>query len=104
MKSVETPLYKLYNIQVDLRHLNNVGSASIVDFIVDQKDFSENDILFPNETADIDEEEENNVDENVLLFNQDSLDNIQVIAPGQGKNPVPWHIVKDLEELCFPTI
>ncbi|CAH0384546.1 unnamed protein product [Bemisia tabaci] len=46
------------------------------------------------------------VDEEVLLMNRDAElnDRIRIMAPGQGKAPVPWHLQPDLEELSFPSL
>ena len=43
------------------------------------------------------------VDEEVMIIdrNKESVDNIHVFAPGQGKLPVPWHAVSGIDELCF---
>ncbi|XP_055845331.1 uncharacterized protein LOC129911529 [Episyrphus balteatus] len=40
----------------------------------------------------------------VMDRNKEAADSVQVIAPGQGKAPVPWHLFPNLEELCFPKI
>ncbi|GLV47536.1 hypothetical protein CBL_21329, partial [Carabus blaptoides fortunei] len=38
------------------------------------------------------------------LRNEDTADKIKIIAPGQEKFPVPWHMIGDIDELCFPRI
>ncbi|XP_055856560.1 uncharacterized protein LOC129919626 isoform X2 [Episyrphus balteatus] len=40
----------------------------------------------------------------VIDRNKEAADCIPIIAPGQGKTPVPWHLYPNLEELCFPKI
>lgn len=56
--------------------------------------------------VDMDSDFEADDNDEVMLIdrNKDSVDKIKIIAPGQGKNPVPWHMVEDIDELCFPTI
>lgn len=41
-----------------------------------------------------------------MLINRGSAvsDSVEVIAPGQNKAPVAWHLIENLDELCFPKI
>lgn len=43
-------------------------------------------------------------DLNLNLRNEEIVNNVKIIAPGQGKMLVPWHAVEDIDELCFPKI
>ncbi|GBM80454.1 ATP-dependent DNA helicase PIF1 [Araneus ventricosus] len=119
---VQTPLYREHNITIDKSYFKRYADQDIkntVDFIVDEKDreYSEEtshlldnvfikDFLPENVNFDEDSDGEMEVDEEVMLIdrNKETVENVQVIAPGQGKLPVPWHAVTDIDELCFPKI
>ncbi|VEN59518.1 unnamed protein product [Callosobruchus maculatus] len=59
-------------------------------------------------TSDVESDGEKVPDDEVLVMDRNKeisdISKIQVIAPGQGKAPVPWHIVDDIDELSFPRI
>ncbi|GBM98031.1 hypothetical protein AVEN_151122-1 [Araneus ventricosus] len=122
---VQTPLYREHNININTNYFKRYADQDIkstVDFIVDEKDreYSEEashlldnvfikDFLPENVNFDEDSDGENlcgEVDEEVMLIdiNKETVENVQVIAPGQRKLPVPWHAVTDIDELCFPKI
>jgi hypothetical protein len=45
-------------------------------------------------------------DEEVLIINrnQDTENSIKTVASGQGKPPLPWHMVENIDEFSFPKI
>jgi hypothetical protein len=110
---VNTPLYKKYNITINeeffSKYEKEVGKE--IEFIVEVNDISEPEQIkeiHQNLINDYAEEDIDNaeIEEEVLVIDQNKQINncIKIIAPGQGKQPVPWHAIPDLEELCFPTI
>lgn len=111
---VKTPLYRKYNIDIDQKYLNMYERQTnkTIEFIIDGNDAVtfENDITddvtncYLNTTENSTDEED---DDEVMIVDRNkeaASHHIQVIAPGQNKNPVPWHMQPDIEELSFPRI
>lgn len=46
------------------------------------------------------------INDEVLVIdrNKEICNTVKTIAPGQGKFPEPWHLIDNIDELCFPTI
>lgn len=45
--------------------------------------------------------------EEVLMLDRDTIpnkDDVRVMAPGQGKKPIPWNEFPYIDELDFPTM
>jgi hypothetical protein len=40
----------------------------------------------------------------IINRNQDTENSIKTVAPGQGKPPLPWHMVENIDEFSFPKI
>lgn len=78
------------------------------DFIVDAKDGEDADEdATEDSTFDNYEELLDREDEEVMLVDHNLeavLDQVAVLAPGQGKKPLPWLIHKHIDELCFSRI
>ncbi|KAJ8678076.1 hypothetical protein QAD02_013863 [Eretmocerus hayati] len=117
---IKTPLYKKHSIQVDQKFIDKHKSTTTdVDFIVDPEDL----INIPTEnkeektrTLSRDEclgMEENVIDESngnreqneeVLIINrnEEMVNDILVIAPGQNEVPISSRRFENFQELCFP--
>lgn len=116
---VQTPLYLEYNVNADRSYFQRYSNQSEVDFIIADNDKENSDELSDSEFVkkffvESEEWEENNDEENscnevaeeIMLIdrNKEIVDNVQEIAPGQGRLPVPLHAVSNIDELCFPKI
>lgn len=124
----EQELYKKFGIKLNeefICTLEQLQKDGVVDFVINQNDLIVPNNPEPSEKANDDTSEqnqnaiverskhdiaeffnnnENDIDE-VLLIDQnlETAENaITVIAPGQGKRPLPWLIYPNLDELCFP--
>ncbi|XP_059142987.1 uncharacterized protein LOC131930491 [Physella acuta] len=121
---VKTPLYRANSISIDRTYFERYADCGIqtaIDFVLDDKDkdcvqasqISDSGSAKKIRTENVDFNEDSDdgnsndeVDEEVMIVdrNKEMVDNVQVFAPGQGKLPVPWHAVNDIDELCFPKI
>lgn len=117
----DTPLYKKNNITVEADFFNRYDKnyQHKIDFVVDNDDIDTNELesskididnhssSSDNENSSDEEiEEHTSGNDEVLIVNRNEAvtDSIKIIAPGQGKQPVPWHMLPDIDELCFPSI
>ena len=109
---METPLYKKYKIETDPSFFKRYEGKykEKINFIVDEADAEDEEISeneAPLMTSDSVEDIDNlEIDEEVVVMdrNYQLSDNIIITAPGQGKKPIAWHLIEDLDELTFPTI
>ena len=103
---LNTPLYKKYSISVDNEFFTKYDEqySEKLDFVTDEKEVKNEKATTENQN--IIDENEFDIDEVILLEpkKQSNDESIAVLAPGQGKRPVPWHLVSDLDELSFPKI
>ena len=107
-----TPLYRKYEISIDDKyfHLFENMTNEEVNFIVDndnghEKD-KENSVTFASVIDPTEDDISDNFPEEVMLMDRhkEMIDRVNIIAPEEGKQPVSWHKIPDLEELCFPRI
>lgn len=81
-----------------------------INFIVEDNDISvaENtrSPSMLNERVEISNFNEVEVGEEILVMdrNVEFEGHIKITTPGQGKKPVSWHLIADLDELTFPKI
>lgn len=71
------------------------------------KFFSDNDNEFSVASDEDDlESDKFEVNDEVLVIdrNKEVSNAVKIIAPGQGQFPEPWHLIDNIDELCFPTI
>ena len=117
---INTPLYKKHNITVNDEFFKGFerNSENDVNFIVDDFDKPNNNNCnninttaneIKNVTTDNNEngiEDDFEVNDEVLILdrNKEISSDVITIAPGQDKQPVPWHKVENIDELCFPKI
>ena len=109
---ISTALYRKYEISIDDKyfHLYENMTNEEVDFIVDNDNEHENDkesnITFASVIDPTEDENLDNFPDEVMLMDchKEMIDRVKIIAPGEGKQPVSWHMIPDLEELCFPRI
>ncbi|KAJ8915563.1 hypothetical protein NQ315_012447 [Exocentrus adspersus] len=81
-----TSLWIKTDIDEKLMEMDNGKACEKIDCLSDDEDDDEVLIVDNNKQV-------------VIQSNQ-----VEVIAPGQNKYPVPWHIVEDIDELSFPKI
>ncbi|KAL7296884.1 hypothetical protein TKK_0010274 [Trichogramma kaykai] len=114
----DTPLYKENNIEISTDFFTHYEENNEnMNFIVEEQDLQksqnttgENIVkkineFKRNENELVDTYELN--DEVLLIDNNEFSSNTHnsiVIAPGQNKQPLPWHKLKNYDELCFPKI
>ncbi|KAL7307813.1 hypothetical protein TKK_0000133 [Trichogramma kaykai] len=114
----DTPLYKENNIEISTDFFTHYEENNVnMNFIVEEQDLQksqnttgENIVkkineFKRNENELVDTYELN--DEVLLIDNNEFSSNTHnsiVIAPGQNKQPLPWHKLKNYDELCFPKI
>ena len=110
-----TPLYLKYQIKIDNHFFQRYDGKydEKINFIIDKSDISGDEELQSIASPIISKKHNEDIgfediecDEEVLVMDRNlQLDaDIKVTAPGQGKKPVPWHVIEDLDELTFPTI
>uniref|UniRef100_A0ABD2W3B8 RNA-directed DNA polymerase n=1 Tax=Trichogramma kaykai TaxID=54128 RepID=A0ABD2W3B8_9HYME len=114
----DAPLYKENKIEINTDFFTHYEENNEnMNFIVDEQDLQktpnnseENIIKQINEFTRHDNEviDTYELNDEVLLidnneFSNDTQNSI-VIAPGQNKQPVRWHKLKNYDELCFPKI
>ncbi|CAH1106732.1 unnamed protein product [Psylliodes chrysocephalus] len=85
-----------------------------VDLIVDKGDvknydndnIEEKNILNDNKSINSESDLEEDTNDGVMLIDQNKelIDQVKIVAPGQGKTPVRLHMIEDIDELCFPKI
>lgn len=101
----ETPLYRKNDIQIDTRYLERYEGQN---FIVenDEAEANSKETNVNNELLSEHDESDEEVGEEVLLYDRNNIcsDNVQIIAPGQNEKPVTWHMMENYDELCFPKI
>ncbi|KAL7304563.1 hypothetical protein TKK_0003347 [Trichogramma kaykai] len=114
----DTPLYKENNIQINNTFFENYeNNDKNINFIVDEQDLEnsqntndENLLGKINELKNNENEllDTYELNDEVLLVDNNELSNKTqnsiVIAPGQDKQPLPWHKLQNYDELCFPRI
>ncbi|XP_050499980.1 uncharacterized protein LOC126880256 [Diabrotica virgifera virgifera] len=109
---IKTPLYIKHDIKVDEKYFEQYENdySKTIDFVI-HRDVHEDE---KNDSASEDDDHsdiendilDTEINDEVLLIDENIVqnDNIKIIAPGQGKVPMPWHLVQDIDELCFPKI
>ncbi|KAL7304454.1 hypothetical protein TKK_0003249 [Trichogramma kaykai] len=114
----DTPFYKENNIQINNTFFENYeNNDKNINFIVDEQDLENskknNDENLPGKINELKNNENELLDtyelnDEVLLVDNNELSNKTqnsiVIAPGQDKQPLPWHKLQNYDELCFPRI
>ena len=109
---ISMPLYRKYEISIDDKyfHLYENMTNEELNFIVDndnehEKD-KENSVTFASIIDPIEDAISDNFPEEVMLMDRhkEMIDRVKIIAPGEGKQPISWHKIPDLEEMCFPRI
>ena len=115
---VNTTLYKDLNIKIDLEYLEEMCQYETIPFVVQEED---KDILqaidSDNESdlaSDCSEICEDLVEDDAVINDRyenlnndkdsDNNNNIQIIAPGEGKRPIPWLKNENIFHICFPSI
>ena len=129
---LSTPLYQKHDIKVDDSFFIGFeqNNTQDINFIVDNKDKPNNEhcelekICSINESIYMENNNNNNddnysadnkinnlnddfeINDEVLILdrNAEMTSNIITIAPGQDKQPLPWHKIEHIDELCFPRI
>ena len=107
---LNTPLYKQNNITVNKNFLKSFDhNVDTVNFIVNKENEDDNSIndehANNNNTYDSDDDSFDKNDEVLIIDrNQEIVNDVKVIAPGQDKEPLPWHKTENIDELCFPRI
>ncbi|KAJ8681808.1 hypothetical protein QAD02_017600 [Eretmocerus hayati] len=123
---MKTPLYKKHKIHVNQKYIDDHKTHNEdIDLIVDLEymkstpdeiDYSQTELiddpkdpLFVREKRVISQDDtgiNNNSDTNeeVLIINrnQEMVDNVLIIAPGQNKKPISSQRFENFQELCFP--
>lgn len=113
---IQTPLYikNKINIDTDFFQKYNRNLNTELEFIVDKNDKCDSftNIINPYEgekhdnKSNSDESDNYEPNDEVLIIdrNQEISTNIKIIAPGQEKYPISWHLLENFDELCFPKI
>ncbi|XP_011313417.1 uncharacterized protein [Fopius arisanus] len=126
---INSPLYKKNGITVDKNFFDKYDKNDefLLDFTVDgdicyeknleDKPNKDNEKLSesdddleegdsPYEESDDEEYALCTFQDEVLIIDEDLEVSIEtcIMAPCQNNYPVPWHLINDLDELCFPTI
>ncbi|KAL7291629.1 hypothetical protein TKK_0014667 [Trichogramma kaykai] len=114
----DTPLYLEHKIHIDNNFFNNYEyDNEDLDFVVDEEDLRNIENTYNlnslKELNNLKSSHNNIIDtyklnDDVLLYDNNDYSNnsIQpiILAPGQDKQPLPWHKVSNIDKLCFPKI
>ena len=108
---LDTPLYKKNNITVNKDFLKSFDyNNDTINFIVNTENKDDNkpinNVQTNNDcTYDSDDDcFEKNHEVLIIDRNQEIINDVKIIAPGQNKEPLPWHKTENINELCFPRI
>uniref|UniRef100_A0ABD2W1Y8 ATP-dependent DNA helicase n=1 Tax=Trichogramma kaykai TaxID=54128 RepID=A0ABD2W1Y8_9HYME len=112
-----TPLYTQNDININEEFFSNFEhSNEDIDFIIDEEDLKEIEQNYTSNTLQFinNYKQQNNtitdtyeLNDEVLLHDDNQFQNRVkplIIAPGQDKEPLPWHKLSNIDELCFPKI
>uniref|UniRef100_A0A8D8UR91 ATP-dependent DNA helicase n=1 Tax=Cacopsylla melanoneura TaxID=428564 RepID=A0A8D8UR91_9HEMI len=104
-----TPLYIKHDIKIDDKYLEVYsGTQAEIDFVVENMDLEIGEPRINIEPTEEEMESDEDTGEEVMLLDRNTVaqgqENIHIIAPGQGKNPVAPQFIENFDELCFPKI